>query len=525
LDERPADSDRPGPTPTTSAPVFARNLAYMAGSQALSVVLMIITIPIVVHGLGESAYGIYILASVLLSYVGFLDLGLTPAVVRLVAIYSTVGTEATLARIVGMALTLLIGLGIAGGALIVLTTPLIVTTVLHIPTNLHADAIFVLDLAAVGFASNMCLALFGAIPQGRQRIDLFTIRSVLFTAATAIGQIAAVKLGGGLRWVAGVTIAVNVLSLVTFVVVSRRLLPGVSFLPRIDRWAFRELVGFGSLRFVNQVSGQVVFQVDRLIVGAFLPIRAVTLYSVPLTVAQKFTVIQYIFSGAFFPAASELNALGEQQRLRRLYLSSMKLSAVLIVPLVVLVAGYANAILTTWVGPDFGRASTDILVVLAIAYGIATLIGVPTLAADATGHVHWSAGFAVASAAINFSLTLLLVPRLGAIGAAYALLINSATQGLTFIYVVQRRFIAVPLATVLTRALLRPIAAGVVVLVYALLTAPYVKTFPVLLLALVVGGAFYLGLTVAFRIWDEREWQLFRGLVTAIIAALRPRRR
>jgi O-antigen/teichoic acid export membrane protein len=255
-------------------------------------------------------------------------------------------------------------------------------------------------------------------------------------------------------------------------------------------------------------------------VAAFLPIRAVTLYSVPLTIAQKFTVVQYIFSGAFFPAASELNALGERERLRRLYLASMKLSVVLIVPLVVLVAGFANAILTTWVGPEFGHASTDILIVLAIAYGIATLIGVPTLAADATGHVHWSAAFAVASAVINFSLTLLLVPRIGAIGAAYALLINSATQGLVFIYVVQRRFIRVPLRDVLA-GLIRPLLAGVIVLAAALLTARYIANFPELILALVLGGLMYLGLTVVLKVWDEREWQLFRGLVSGTLAALR----
>jgi NADH-quinone oxidoreductase subunit N len=175
---------------------------------------------------------------------------------------------------------------------------------------------------------------------------------------------------------------------------------------RLDRWALRELSGFGLLRFLNQASGQVVFQLDRLLLAAFLPIRAVTLYSVPLTIAQKFTVIQFIFSGAFFPAASELHAIGDRERLRRLYLASMKLSVVMVVPLVVLVAGFAHAILSTWIGPAFAVASTNVLIVLAIAYGFATLIGVPALASDATGHAHWTVAFATASAAGNVLLLL-----------------------------------------------------------------------------------------------------------------------
>jgi O-antigen/teichoic acid export membrane protein len=509
-------------SPVTSGPVFARNIAYSAVSQGLSLVLMIITIPIVVHGLGESAYGIFVVASLLLSYVGFLDLGLTPSVVRLVAIHYSTDTPETLSRIVGTALTLLLGLGALGGALIALLAPAIVSSVLHVPARLRADAIFVLDLAAVGFACNMCLTLFGAIPQALQRLDLFTMRSLILTAATAGGQIAAVVLGGGLRWVAGVTIAVNVASLGMFIVVARRLLPAVHFGPRLDRWALRQLVGFGSLRFVSQVSGQVVFQVDRLIVAAFLPIRAVTLYSVPLVITQKFTVIQFIFSGAFFPAASELNALGEHDRLQRLYLASLKLSFVLVLPMVILVAGFSYPILTTWVGRDFGDASRNVLIVLAVAYGIATLIGVPTLASDATGHVHWSAAFAVASAVINVCLTLLLVPRLGTIGAAYALLINVATQGIVFIYVVQRWFLHIPLWSVLA-VLVRPLIAGAVLGAYSYALAPHIPNFAILLAALVLGGLLYAGMTALLGVWDDRERQLAQQLATGALSALRAR--
>lgn len=505
----------------TTGQTVARNLLYSAASQAWTLLLMIVTIPIVVHGLGESAYGIYVIATLLLSYVGFLDLGLTPAVVRSIAIHYASRDDKDLERIVGTALTLLIALGVVGAGVIALLTPFAVASILHVPTDLQADAAFVLYLAALGFGCNMFLTLFGAIPQGLQRLDLFTIRTVVFITATAIAQVLAVKLGGGLRWVAGLTIVVNVLSLAVFVIAARQLLPGVSFRPRIDRGAIRELAGFGLMRFINQASGQIVFQLDRLIVAALLPIRAVTLYSVPLTIAQRFSTIQFIFSGAFFPAASELHGAQETLRLRRLYLSSLKASLVMLLPLVILVAGFAHPILATWIGPAFAEASGDVLVILALAYGLATLIGVPALASDATGHAQWTATFAIISAIINLSLTVLLVPRLGPIGAAYALLLNAGTQGMFFLYLVQHWFVRVPLLVCLKQVAVRPLAAGAILTLYSILLSPHVDSFAALIGALAAGGFLYLVCTVIFRVWDDKEMQLARSLAGTAFSRMR----
>jgi len=500
---------------------LGRNLVYSALSQVWSLAVVFITVPIVVRALGTQAYGIYVLATLLLGYTAFLDLGLTPSVVRSIAARHIEGDVPALQGLIGTALTLLLGLGLVGGAIIALLTPNLSHHWLHIPARLQADAQFVLYLAAAGFVLNMCLTVFGAVPQGLQRLDLFALRSLALTTVTGVAQITVVVLGGGLRWLAAVTVLINVLSLAVFVLVAKRLIPGLSLLPQFNRWAARELLSFGALRFVNQLAGQVVFQLDRLIVAAFLTIAAVTFYSVPLSIAQRFVIVQAIFATAFFPAATELHALADRRRLQAAYLTSMKLVLVMVVPMVILVAGFSHPLLDGWLGPSFADASAGILAVLAIAYGLAQVMGVPTLAADATGHVHWSAGFAIVSAVINLTLTIVLVPRVGAIGAAYALLINAATQGLVFVYVVQRRFVRVSLRTMLERAAIRPITAGLVLLGYVALLAPRLHGLITVLLAMAVGGAIYFGLTVALRVWDPREIALARSLLN--IRSWRPR--
>src|SRR3989449_4159915 len=219
----------------------ARNVVVNVVSQVWLTLLVIVTVPIVLHGIGVPAYGIFVLASLVLGYTALLDLGLTPAVIRSIAVHHATGNHARLQHIIGTALTMLIVLALLVGGLLALLTPLAVDSFLHVPPSLRGDARFVLYVAAAGFACNMVLLLFVGIAQGLQRLDLFASRTLALGTATAIAQVLVVVWGGGLRGLALVTIGINALSLVIFVFIARRLLPDIGFRPRFDRSALREL--------------------------------------------------------------------------------------------------------------------------------------------------------------------------------------------------------------------------------------------------------------------------------------------
>jgi O-antigen/teichoic acid export membrane protein len=489
------------------------NLLFTAASYAWSAVILVVSVPILVHGLGTARYGIFALASLVLGYAALLDFGLTPAVVRAIAIQTATSDRLAVSRIVGTAFTLFISLGLVGGAALFGIAHLIVDHLLHIPVDLQGDAYFVLQITAIGFATNLALTLFTAIPQGVQRLDVYSSRTIFLTTLTAIAQITAVKLGGGLRWVALATLAVNLLGFLIFVVVSRRLLPEVSFRPRLDRWAIHQLAGFGAMKFISQLAYLATYQLDRVIVAAFLPIAQVTYYAVPVTITQKFTLVQASFSTAIFPAASELHAVNAQERLQRLYVTATKLMLALSLPLTILVALLAYPLMTTWLGQSFGTASAGILALLAVGYGLTLLTGVPALIADATGHPHWTAATSVVSAVINVSLTLYLVPRYGAIGAAWALVVNNAVQGVGFILVVQHWLVRLPLLQVLRDSVLRPALAGLGLAVYALLVRGFITNFAELVMAGLLGVALYGGLALLAGVLDEREKSIALDLV------------
>jgi O-antigen/teichoic acid export membrane protein len=511
-------------TPPSVGRRVARNVLFNVVSQLWLTLLVILSVPIVLHGIGAPAYGVFVLASLVLGYTALLDLGVTPAVIRSIAVHHSLGNLVRLQAIISTALSLLILLALVVGSLLALITPFVVDSVLHVPAGLKSDARFVMYVAAAGFACNMVLLLYVAVAQGLQRLDLFASRTLALGTVTALAQIVTVKLGGGLRGLAVVTIAVNVISLVVFMLVARRLMPGIRFRPGFDRSAFSELLSFGAMKFINQAAVQMIFHADRLIVAAFLPIAAVSYYAVPVSICQKFILAQQAVNQAFFPAAAELHALKDPQRLRRLYVSAAKLGVTALLPFMILPSVLAWPLLAAWIGPGFANASAPILAVLAVAYGIVAVSSVAGFAADATGHPDWNAAFTVGSAIVNLSLALVLVPRVGAIGAADALLVNGVVLLLTINYAVQRWLIKLPVGTALRQVVARPLLAGAGLLLFAILIEPHARGLLPVIIAVLAGFAIYSGLVLLVGVFDQRELSVARGLAGGVLSGLRPRR-
>jgi O-antigen/teichoic acid export membrane protein len=508
----------PEPPVTARPQRIGSNIVFSGLGRAWSAVLLFVTIPIVIHGIGTPAYGILALATLILGYVAFLDFGLTASVVRSVSRHRSLGDQASLERAVGTAFTLLIGLGLIGAIAIVLLSPLIASVVLHLPATLRPQAVFAFQVAGVGFGVNMILVVFAGVVQGMQRLDIFAIRTIVLSTLNSGAQIAAVLLGGGLRAVVLATIAVSVVGFLIFFAASRRLLPDVSFRPRLDRAAFRELAGFGLFRFINQASGQVTTQFDPIVIGIFQPIAAVGCYSVPLAVAQRFHVVQDSVATAYFPAAVELHSHADEERAKLLYLAALKVVLVAMIFLIAICVGYAGPIMTAWVGANIAVQAGGVFAVLAVGYGLSALIGVPAQASDATGHQRWTAAFAVASALLQLSLALLLVPRYGPIGAAIAVVINTITQGTVFVLLVQYRFLKIGLVRAFLSAFFRPLLAGLGLAAVVLLTRDHEHSTVALIVTLLGAAALYAALTLAFRVWSAQEIrvvrQIARGMLT-----------
>lgn len=512
VDSSPS-SERESPRAITSRFGVARNLILTIAAQIWSIGLSLVTVPIVVHGVGPAAYGLFALTWLIVGYAGLLDLGLTTAVVRCLSVKRARGDTVEVQRLVSTAMTALIGVGVSGGALLLGLTQLATRLVFHIPPELQYDAFFSFDVVAGGFACNMWLTIFVAIILAFQRLELIALQSAVFASATAIAQVLIIHQHGSVRLLVLVSFAVYAASLMLLIGPSRRLLPAIRFRPGLYLGTFRELVEFGAFRFAGQIMLQVAFGVDRLVLALLQPIAVLAYYSVPLSITQKLVLMQNAVGQTFFPAAAELHGIQDVGRLHTLYLDTTKLAVVLVVPITVVLAIFSWPILDAWLGAAFARQSAPILSVLACAYGLAALTVIPIQASDATGHVRWTSLFTSISAIVTGLMALLLVRTQGGVGAAYAVTIGVGVLGVGFSVVVQHRFVGVSLSSLLRRAYVRPLIAGGGLAVFSIAVAPHVRGFASVLAGMFGAGVVYAVLTLITGTWSVRDRELAQQLL------------
>jgi O-antigen/teichoic acid export membrane protein len=361
----------------------------------------------------------------------------------------------------------------------------------------------------------MPLSVFSAVPTALQRLDVVNGLNVVFGTATVAGTVGLLLAGLGLVPVLALTVSVSFVAAVSFLVASRRLLPGVSFRPRLHLPTARLLLGFGTLKFANQVATQTIYHLDKFLVAALASVSAVTYYAVPVTIAQRIAALVANVSTAFLPAASELHGRGERRRFEELYLRSTKLVALLVLPTGSLLFVFADPILRYWLGADFARESADVLRVLAAGYVVSALTTMPALACDAVGRPRVTTAFSLASAALNVALSIVLIPTHGILGASFAILVNSALVAPVFLLYVHRRVVPLPLRELVTKSLARPLLAAVASWPAMALLLLVATSLPMLLLALVLGFVAFVVATIALSVYDATDRQV-------VGASLRP---
>jgi hypothetical protein len=108
----------------------------------------------------------------------------------------------------------------------------------------------------------------------------------------------------------------------------------------------------------------------------------------------------------------------------------------------------------------------------------------------------------------------------GAIGAAYALVINSSIQGAVFVWLVHARFLRLAAVRVFRALLPAAVAAAGMALYFALATS-LVHSVATLAIAVVSGGFIYLALNLLLRVWDANEVRVAFNLARSTLAAIR----
>jgi O-antigen/teichoic acid export membrane protein len=313
----------------------------------------------------------------------------------------------------------------------------------------HAAQITVL-LCALGVASSMVSGVFGAVMSGVNRFDVLSSISVSQTVARAVGVILILRSGHGLVALAYWELAIGIIgSLVTWGAAIKIYPPCRIRLSRPDIATLKMIWSYSFKTFIIIIAVQIVFYTDNLVVGAFISVGAVTLYSIAGSLAMYSGQVSTAMGSTFIPMASGLDAAGQTKDLQRLLLRGTQAALGLMLPVGITLLLRGKTFIGLWMGPQYSQTSGTILQILLISQFF-------TIANSTAGQIAYGvdkhksvALWASIEAAFNLGLSLVLVKTIGLYGVAWGTSISMGLIHLIFWPRFVKRELAVPVRTYL----------------------------------------------------------------------------
>jgi O-antigen/teichoic acid export membrane protein len=480
--------------------VIARNILSNWTNLAVSIVIGFLLMPFMVSRLGDTLYGIWILVVSLVGYGNLLDLGVRTSIVKYVSQHHATEDRD---RLRGLFTTTLATYTAIGGLVLILTAA-VALSLLHlfrVPPEMEGEARLVLLIVGLSLALKFPGGVFEGFLAGLQRYELvngIVIGSNLLRAGLTVVVLVQ---GEKLLALAAVGLVCDLLMTVVMAVVCRRLLPWLSLRRRnLSREVLRQVYTFGVWSSIIALSSRILYDSDAILIGMFLPAAAITHFAVANNLVRYLRQLAHGYGNVFNPAASDLEARGEQERLAGLLTQGTRYASAVVLPAAVLVALLGRDFLALWMGPRFAGESGTVLIILVLSQA-ASMAQFPAGAMLYGLNRHRQLAFVILGEALmKVTLSLVLLRSYGILGAAVGTAIPEILGSLLLVPVLVTRWVGVPLGRYMRQAFLPPLAsilpAGALVLGLRTVAPP--TSWGVLVVEVAAGLLFYGAMVLRF---------------------------
>ena len=449
---------------------IAINSATNTAHMAAKVVVLFFVTPILVHGLGDTRYGVWMFVNSVVAYLALGNFGVHQAAQRYIARYDGLNDHERICRVFTTSSVLF---ACAGTCILAVTVSVafLWKRPFGVSVELAAEARWLFVLLGSMLAISLTLMASKSVLVGLGRFPALNgIRTISLLLRNAL-LIGAVWCAGGLIAVGGVLLAVGILDAGCAIVAAKYYFPRLVFSPRYVDWeTVRAIAGYGSNMFVGSIASLVIAQSAFLVIGAFLSPEAITYFSVGSLLKNNVLMAFVAMVAVLVPAVSRWEAIGDYAAIRKLFIVTTRYGLFILVPVELGLLILGRPFLVLWMGPRYADAGYMTLVVVSIPMFLSAshLVGARIL--EGVGRVRPLALLRVARAVVTVILCVVLVRPFGIEGVALAISLPLALCSVA-VTVLACSYLQVSPLSLLRRSFLIPLSASAVAgLVWGLAT-------------------------------------------------------
>lgn len=442
-----------------------RSIASNWGRYVFSVGLAFFLAPYVVWHLGNAGYGVWSLVVSLTGYLGLFDLGVRGAVTRYVARFHAQADHSRSSEVASAAMAIFLATGMAA----VFVSGLLAVLVLgrmNLPTQYQFSARLVLLLIGSSVAVSLVDGVYGGLLIALQRFDLSNAVEIANSGLRAVAIVTALSHGLGLITLACIHLCFGLTRLLANFLLAHKFYPELRVRPwSANRANLRLIWSFSFFSFLLHVSTSLIYASDLVVIGAFLPVMAVTFYTIGGSLVEYARTLVTGISQTMTPLASALEARQNGNRLQEIVLQSGCWATMVALPVSATFLIRGSTFIGLWMGPQYEELSGKVLQVLALTMPLWAGYSVVCSTMLGISKHKPLVPLALSEGLCNLVLSIILVKRMGIVGVAWGTLIPNVLASMLFCPWYLRHTLGVPVRRYVATAWLKP---GFAILPFAL---------------------------------------------------------
>jgi O-antigen/teichoic acid export membrane protein len=381
------------------------------------------TIPVLIHELGPSSFGLLTLIWAVVSYFGLFDLGLGRALTQQLAVVFENNEHKKVGPLVGTATVLMAMLGVVAGVLMAAAASWGVGLVHDVPDRQEAiNAVYAMALAMPFI---VLTSGFRGILEAQHAFGIINLIRLPMGLFTFLGPLAVVLYGGGPRldYIAWVLVAGRVIACGAHAYYAWRVLPRERSALILRADLLKPLCISGGWLTVSNIISPFMGYVDRFVIGAIISASAVAYYTTPQELVTKLWIVPGALTAVLFPAFAAQMARRDLQTWT-LFKKAVHWLFLALLPVTVALTLFAHDLLAIWINPEFADRSAILLQVFSIGILINCLAHVPFTLIQSAGAARLTALAHLVELPFFILVLWWLTSTYGTLGAAIAWLLR-----------------------------------------------------------------------------------------------------
>jgi O-antigen/teichoic acid export membrane protein len=435
-------------------------------------VMSFLITPFMVHRLGDFQFGIYTLAFSSVGYFDLLAQGIRSTLQRFVGRLHDTRDRDELNSVFSTALALTL---IVGALIILLFFSLATILPAFFKLNAMQQRLFasLVILLGLNLGFGVPAALLGSYLCGLERFDLYNLLSIVRQGTRTFLILIVLLRGRGVLAVADCVLASTLMLVPLNWWMIRQIDPKLKFARKlIQLRTAGKLARFSFWTLLNNAGELLRDSTDSIVIGRVLNTALIT----PFTVASRLVgYFRPIITGMISPSLprfSQLDGLGRQEAIRKLFLFITRLSALLSLAFGSMLVLHGRSLLLLWVGPRY-VSSYPILVLLTVGAISSTsqLGALQFLIAKGRHRAYgiWTIGEGLA----NLVLSIIWARQYGIVGVALGTAVPLLVVKLSLQPWYVTRVLGISLGEYFAKALARPLAFGALFLGFCGMTTGF----------------------------------------------------